>query len=85
MPLHSWIFRSVSIIEHLKGFEPEILGKNCEIDTDECALGYCTNGSVCKDRINDYECDCEGTGYTGKRKLFSLHMTSKTFRQKLHR
>ncbi|KAJ8920527.1 hypothetical protein NQ315_005396, partial [Exocentrus adspersus] len=48
-----------------QGFE----GKYCEVNIDECVSptggSPCQNGGVCKDGISRYDCDCNGTGYTG--------------------
>ena len=41
-------------------------GKKCERPTDECAANPCQNNAICVDLHNDYECDCSGTGYTGR-------------------
>jgi len=53
------------------------VGEKCEIDVDECeeALETLskngTNGDIkicgvgrCVDRVNGFECDCSGTGYS---------------------
>merc|ERR1719402_513571 len=40
--------------------------KKCERPTDECAANPCQNNAICVDLHNDYECDCSGTGYTGR-------------------
>lgn len=42
-------------------------GKYCEEDMNECAVGPekispCQNGGSCTDGINNYICDCLGTG-----------------------
>ena len=34
-------------------------------DKDHCIDNGCVNGQ-CKDGINSYTCDCNGTGYNGK-------------------
>ena len=34
-------------------------------DIDNCIEHRCVNGQ-CKDGINSYTCDCNGTGYEGK-------------------
>ena len=38
-------------------------------DIDECIENDCVNGQ-CKDGINSYTCDCNGTGYEGKLYVF---------------
>ncbi|XP_052094474.1 protein crumbs-like isoform X2 [Mytilus californianus] len=40
-------------------------GINCENSINECASGPCKNG-ICIDEVNDYSCNCTGTGYTGQ-------------------
>jgi len=35
-----------------------LLGKNCEIDIDECSSNPCKNDGVCIDRVNGYFCNC---------------------------
>lgn len=39
-------------------------GRNCETDVDECAStpGACLNGGRCQDAVNNFTCDCSGTG-----------------------
>lgn len=39
-------------------------GRNCETDIDECATTVepCLNGGRCQDAVNNYTCDCTGTG-----------------------
>ena len=40
-------------------------GKTCNIDVDECMASLpCKHGS-CIDGINNYTCNCTGSGYTG--------------------
>ena len=34
-------------------------------EIDECLGNPCQNGAICKDRVNDYECQCRN-GYRGK-------------------
>ncbi|CAB3259357.1 unnamed protein product [Arctia plantaginis] len=48
---------------------PGYMGRNCETDVDECAAaaGACLNGGKCVDAVNNFTCDCSGTGYTGAR------------------
>merc|ERR1712168_1159693 len=40
-------------------------GKNCEIDTDDCASSPCKNGGICTDQFADYSCGCPD-GWSGK-------------------
>lgn len=42
------------------------LGKNCEIDTDECASNPCVNGGTCTDLIDGFKCSCQ-RGFYGPR------------------
>ncbi|PNF36740.1 Protein crumbs [Cryptotermes secundus] len=49
---------------------PGYRGKYCEEDINECAEGPdkaspCKNGANCTDGINNYICNCSGTGYKG--------------------
>ncbi|KPJ20311.1 Protein crumbs [Papilio machaon] len=51
---------------------PGYTGRNCETDVDECAAAgvagvACLNGGRCLDAVDDYTCDCSGTGYGGPR------------------
>lgn len=43
---------------------PGYTGRNCETDVDECAttVNPCLNGGRCQDAVNNYTCDCTGTG-----------------------
>jgi hypothetical protein len=46
---------------------PGYRGKYCEEDMNECAMGPnktspCQNGGSCTDGINNYVCNCSGTG-----------------------
>ena len=43
-----------------KGFK----GKKCEENINDCAILPCGPGS-CIDGINNYTCNCTGSGYTG--------------------
>ncbi len=40
-------------------------GPRCAINHNDCAPNPCLHNGVCTDRINDFKCDCTGTGYTG--------------------
>ena len=47
----------------LKGFT----GLYCETNINDCiGDAPCKNNGTCIDEINDFTCNCEGTGYTGK-------------------
>lgn len=43
--------------------EPLILNA-CQM-TDRCSPNPCEHGGICKQTSKDFECDCEGTGYSG--------------------
>lgn len=51
---------------------PGWVGPRCETNRDECSIEIrngepaCANGGVCIDGINEFSCDCKGTGYTGE-------------------
>lgn len=54
----------VPFCQCIRGFE----GKFCEIDIDDCAIpngNPCTHGGICIDRVNRYDCNCTGTGWSG--------------------
>jgi hypothetical protein len=40
-------------------------GPRCAINHNDCAPNPCLHNGVCADRINDFRCDCTGTGYSG--------------------
>jgi hypothetical protein len=44
--------------------ENPIVGKNCEVNIDECSENPCCVHGTCTDKINSYKCVCE-TGYFG--------------------
>ena len=47
-------------------------GKNCT-ERDECVeFTPCNNGGTCTDLVNNYSCDCTGTGYKGEVSLSQL-------------
>ena len=45
--------------------KPGFFGELCENDIDDCASGPCKNDGKCTDKVDDYLCDCTGTGYSG--------------------
>ena len=34
-------------------------------DINECSSDPCQNGGICLDQFDHYNCECNGTGYTG--------------------
>jgi hypothetical protein len=40
-------------------------GTRCQTNIDDCTPNPCMNGGKCQDKINDYRCDCNGTGFSG--------------------
>ncbi len=41
-------------------------GPRCAVNHDDCKpTNPCLHGGVCADRLNDFKCDCSGTGYYG--------------------
>jgi hypothetical protein len=45
--------------------DPGFQGPLCGVNIDDCKPNPCLNNGVCEDRINDFKCDCTGTGYSG--------------------
>ncbi|KAL5012769.1 hypothetical protein ScPMuIL_011320 [Solemya velum] len=47
----------------LQGFN----GNNCQNNINECLseLELCKNGGQCEDRVNNFSCNCNGTGFEG--------------------
>jgi len=39
---------------------------NCDVNIDECQSTPCRNSAKCIDRVNEFVCDCSGTGFKGK-------------------
>ncbi|KAL8565044.1 hypothetical protein ACOMHN_003420 [Nucella lapillus] len=37
----------------------------CETNIDDCVNNRCQNGGQCVDLVDDFRCDCSGTGYEG--------------------
>ncbi|GFO21191.1 neurogenic locus notch homolog protein 1 [Plakobranchus ocellatus] len=44
---------------------PGFTGPYCETDIDECEPAPCLHGGRCTDAVNNFTCDCSGTGYEG--------------------
>jgi len=40
-------------------------GRHCDEDVDECQPSPCRNGGVCIDGVDQFTCECDGTGYDG--------------------
>ncbi|XP_068222449.1 protein crumbs isoform X2 [Palaemon carinicauda] len=45
--------------------KPGFSGINCDINDDDCVSQPCWYGGTCIDKVNSFECNCEGTGYEG--------------------
>ncbi|KAJ8028097.1 Fibropellin-1 [Holothuria leucospilota] len=41
------------------------MGINCQFEVEECLSNPCSNGGICKDRVNGYICECP-TQFTGE-------------------
>jgi hypothetical protein len=50
-------------------------GTRCQTNDDDCDPDPCLNGGVCEDGVDEYDCDCDGTGYTGSRCQTSVGTT----------
>ncbi|GFS20862.1 protein crumbs-like [Elysia marginata] len=44
---------------------PGFSGQYCETDINECDNTPCLHGGVCTDLVNNFTCNCTGTGYEG--------------------
>jgi hypothetical protein len=42
-------------------------GTRCQTNIDDCDPNPCLNGGECDDGVDEYTCDCDGTGYVGSR------------------
>ena len=40
-------------------------GPHCAVNHNDCSPNPCLHGGACADRVNDFKCDCSGTGYYG--------------------
>lgn len=49
------IFRNVMLSDR---FISSFLGKNCDINIDDCSPNPCQHGSSCIDLVNGYNCSC---------------------------
>ena len=45
--------------------KPGYFGELCENNTDDCASNPCKNKGKCTDGVDEYFCDCAGTGFSG--------------------
>ncbi|XP_050067896.1 protein crumbs isoform X4 [Anopheles maculipalpis] len=46
--------------------DPGYVGMYCETEVNECESAPCLNGGQCIDFVNEYRCNCTGTGFDGK-------------------
>ncbi|KAH3786415.1 hypothetical protein DPMN_164522, partial [Dreissena polymorpha] len=46
---------------------PGFTGSRCDVNIDDCINNGCLNGGKCEDLVNNYTCNCTGTGYQGNR------------------
>eukprot|EP01065_Artemidia_motanka_P041243 TRINITY_DN5312_c0_g1_i1.p1 TRINITY_DN5312_c0_g1~~TRINITY_DN5312_c0_g1_i1.p1 ORF type:complete len:3109 (+),score=985.10 TRINITY_DN5312_c0_g1_i1:86-9412(+) len=53
---------------------PGYTGDNCETDVNECEQNPCANGGKCVDLVNAYQCECGGTGYSGRHCTVDIDM-----------
>lgn len=45
--------------------EPGWVGKNCDLDRNDCLPSPCQNAGTCVDRLNTFTCKCR-QGFRGK-------------------
>ena len=50
----------------------KIIGKNCTINTDDCAIDPCLHGSTCIDGINSFTCQCV-EGFEGDNCQYNIY------------
>ncbi|CAG7823734.1 unnamed protein product [Allacma fusca] len=62
--------------------DPIILNA-CQM-TDRCSPNPCEHGGICKQNSEEFECDCDATGYTGSVCHTSLHPVSCQSHRNLH-
>lgn len=63
--LKRFFFKHMLIGSELLSTTYYIWDETCSTDIDDCEDGSCQNNGRCIDRLNGFECDCNGTGYQG--------------------